>query len=149
MNECHFNEAAEVQRGFFKSCEDAAGFFEPADQPLDDVAPSIRFAIEFDGTFAAVFVVLGGNDRLDARRQEIVVDPIGAISLVASRVARAKRRDRPSPPAAARSARLPARCRAPWIRGIGRRQMEMQRMPTLSHSRWIFVEKPPRERPNA
>jgi hypothetical protein len=84
LDECHFDEAAEVFRRFLKSREDASGFFEPSYQALDNVASAVCFPIEFDGSCIAVFILFGRNDRADVPLQQILIDPIGAVPFVAT-----------------------------------------------------------------
>ena len=84
FDEGHFNEAAEVQGGFFESCKDAPRFLEPADEAFDDVALAIGFGVELDGAFAAVLIFFRGNDRCDSQIEQVFIDPIGAVSLVAA-----------------------------------------------------------------
>jgi hypothetical protein len=85
LNERHFNEAAEVQRGFLKPCKDASGFFQPPNETLDDVALPVCSAVEFHRTLVAVFIFLGRNHRLDAQSEQVLVNPIGTVSFVATK----------------------------------------------------------------
>jgi hypothetical protein len=84
LNECHFDEAAEVLCGFLETREDATGFFQPSDQALNDVPSSVGLAVEFHRTLVAVFVFLRGNDRPDVQVQQIGVDPISPVSFIAT-----------------------------------------------------------------
>ena len=86
FDEGHFNEAGEVQGGLFESCKDAPRFLEPADEAFDDVALAIGFGVELDGAFAAVLIFFRGNDRCDSQIEQILIDPIGAVSLVAAQL---------------------------------------------------------------
>lgn len=84
MDECQFDKAAEVPGGLLETRENASALFEPADKSLDDVATAIRPAIKFYGSRISIFVVFGRNDWLDSQRHEGFVNPVGAISLVAT-----------------------------------------------------------------
>lgn len=82
MYECHFDEASEVFSCLFKASEDAASFFQPSDQALDDVAAAVCLSIEFDRPRIALLIHFGRNDGLDASLQQVFVDPIGTVSFV-------------------------------------------------------------------
>jgi hypothetical protein len=82
VDECHFDEPAEVLGSLFKPREDAAGLFQPSNQTFHDVPPPIGFAIEFHGAGLTVFVLLGGNDGANLSIQQVSVDPIRTISFV-------------------------------------------------------------------
>ena len=82
MDESHFEHAGEILGGFLKSREDAAAFFQPADQPLNDVSLAICVAVERDGSGVPVLIFLGGNYRLDFQLQQAIVDPVGSVPFV-------------------------------------------------------------------
>lgn len=142
FDECHFKETAEVQGGFFESCKDASRLFEPTDQALDDVALPICFAVELYGTLAAVFIILGGDDRFDSQSEHIFVDPIGAVSLVAAEL------HGPSDAIAFTVEQLCVggfqhRVEGGGFVGLPRRQMKMQRMTLAIAKDMDFCRKPP------
>ena len=82
MDECDFDEACKVFGGFLEPRKDAAGLFKPADQAFYDVPPPIRFAIEFHWPGVAIFILLGGNYWLDLSIEQVLVNPISAVSFV-------------------------------------------------------------------
>ena len=90
MDERHFQHATEVFCGLLEACEDAAGFFEPADQALDDAALSVRFTIEGDGARLAMVAVFARNHWFNSQFEEVLIDPIGPVAFVTSQS------DRPS-----------------------------------------------------
>jgi len=79
----HLDHAAEVLRRFLEAREDAAGFLEPADQTLDNVTPPVGVAVKLDKAGVPIFVLLGRNDRSDVQFEQVLVNPISAVSLVA------------------------------------------------------------------
>jgi hypothetical protein len=86
MDERHFQEAAEVLGRFIEAGEDAARFFEPADEAFDDVAPLVRTAVELHRPSGASVGFPGGDDRSDAQREQVFVDPLRAIPFVAAQL---------------------------------------------------------------
>ena len=90
LNERHADHAAEVLRGLFKSREDSAALFQPANQAFNNIAIAIRLLVKLDEPTIAILVALGRDHRLDIQLQQVFIDPIGAISLVA------RQRHRPS-----------------------------------------------------
>ena len=50
MNERHFDHAAEILGCLLEPRENASALFQPTDQTLDDVATTVRLAIEHDGS---------------------------------------------------------------------------------------------------
>jgi hypothetical protein len=82
VDERHFEHAGEVLGGFLKSCEDSSAFFQPADQSLNDVSLAICVTVEHDRPGVPVFVLLGGNYRLDFQPQQTIVNPVGSVSFV-------------------------------------------------------------------
>jgi hypothetical protein len=82
-DEGHFNHASVILRGLFKTRKDAATFFQPANESFDDVALTVCFTVPFDAAGIAILVALAGDHRLDAGVEEVLVDPRGAITLVA------------------------------------------------------------------
>lgn len=83
MYERHFQEAAEVLGGLLEPGEYAAVLFEPADKSFDDVAVSICLAIEFDRAGIPIFILFGGNHGRDSQVDQIFINPVRAVSLVA------------------------------------------------------------------
>ena len=83
MYKRHRDHAAEVLCRLLEAREDAACFFEPTDQPFDDVPPPVGIAVELDRAGITVFILLGWNHRLDAQFDQVLVNPIGPVSLVA------------------------------------------------------------------
>jgi len=83
LDESHFDESAVVLGSFVEACEDAAAFFEPADESLDDVASPVVVAVKAYGSRILILVRFGGNDRRDVQAEQILVDPISAVSFVA------------------------------------------------------------------
>jgi len=77
------DHAGEVFGGFFVACEDAARFFEPADQSLDNVAPPVESGVEAR-TPLAMLGATSRNDRLNVQVLQVRVDPVGAIRAVPS-----------------------------------------------------------------
>jgi len=65
VDESHLDHPEEVLGGLFKTGEYPPAFFEPTDQPLNDVAVAIGIAVELDGSSRAVFVFFTGYHRLD------------------------------------------------------------------------------------
>jgi hypothetical protein len=63
--------------------EDAPAFFQPADQAFDHVAAPVCGWIKLDRSGGSMVAVPGGNHRMNAELQQIVVKPIGAIRHVA------------------------------------------------------------------
>lgn len=86
MNESHFDHTNEVLGGLFKTCQHPAAFFQPTNQSFNDVTLAIRFAVELYGSGVTVFIVLARNHRLDAKINEVAVDPIGSVAFVASQL---------------------------------------------------------------
>ena len=82
MDEGHFEHAGEVLGGFLKSREDSSAFFQPTDQSLNDVSLAICVTVEHDRSGVPVFVLLGGNHRLDFQFQQTIVDPVGSVSFI-------------------------------------------------------------------
>lgn len=78
------DHAAEVLGCLLESREDAAVFLKPADESLNDVATTVRLAVEVDQPRVTILVLFGGNHRCDAQIQQVLVDPIGPISLIAA-----------------------------------------------------------------
>lgn len=77
-------EHAEVVFGrLFEAGKNAATFLQPADEPFNDVSLAVCLAIELNGPGVGIFIALRRNDGCDARRQQILVDPVGAEALVA------------------------------------------------------------------
>ena len=83
MNERHPDHAREVFGGLLEPREDSSAFLEPANQTFDDMAIAIGFTIKLDATRSAVFVGFGRYHRLDAKCQQVGIDPIRAVSFVA------------------------------------------------------------------
>jgi hypothetical protein len=83
MNERHLDHAAEILGCLFEPREDATRLFKPANEALNDVSSAIRVVIKLDGTGIAVFAFPGGNDRTNPQLQQVFVNPVGSISLVA------------------------------------------------------------------
>lgn len=83
MDECHFQETAEVFGGLLEPGEDATIFFEPPNESLDDVAVSICLTIEFDRAGVPIFIDFGGNHGRDSEVHQIFIDPVCTVSLVA------------------------------------------------------------------
>ena len=82
LNERQPDHAGEDLGGLLEATEHPAALLEPADQPLDEVAVSVGRLVERDRPRVAVFVGLAGDHRRDVQRQQIVVDPVGAVALV-------------------------------------------------------------------
>ena len=82
MDKSHLDHAAEVLRRLLETREDAAGFLEPTDQTLDNVAPSVGVAVKLDEAGVAIFVLLGRNDRNDVQFDQVLVNPVSPVSLV-------------------------------------------------------------------
>jgi len=91
VDERELEHAEIVFGGLLKAREDATVFFEPAKQPLDDVAVAVRFAVEFHRPAVPILVGLRGNDGSDALTQQVFIDPVGAEAFVASQVDGAQR----------------------------------------------------------
>lgn len=45
MDESHFEHTGEVLGGFLEPREDASAFFQPADQPLNDVSLAVEMLL--------------------------------------------------------------------------------------------------------
>ncbi len=84
MDECHFQHGAEVFGGLLETREDAARFFEPADQAFNDAALPICFAIEGNESVLAVVAVFARYHRINSQFEEVFVNPVGPLTLVAS-----------------------------------------------------------------
>lgn len=65
--------------GFLEAGEDASAFFEPADEPFDDVAAAVRFFVERVGAGVAIFILLRRNHRFHAQFGQVLVDPISPV----------------------------------------------------------------------
>jgi hypothetical protein len=83
-NESHCQHSAEVLCRFLEATEYPPVLFEPTDEPLDDVALAVQASIEFYTAKAAILVFLGGDHRLNAQLEQVIIDPIRAIAFVAS-----------------------------------------------------------------
>lgn len=88
MDERHLYHADEVLRGLLESRQHASALLQPTDQPLDDVAIPICVAVEFDRRRCSVFVFLAGNHGLDAKLDEVAVNPVGSVTFVARQLCR-------------------------------------------------------------
>ena len=86
MNKGHLQHAGEVLGRFFEPREDAAALLEPADESFHDVSLSVCLAVEVNRTGVAVFIALGGDHRLNAPVEQVLVNPIGPISFVAGQL---------------------------------------------------------------
>jgi hypothetical protein len=82
VDESYFEHSGEVFGGFLESREDATAFFQPADQPLDDVSSSVFLLIERDRSGVPVFVFFRGNHWDDFEFHQAIVDPIGSVRFV-------------------------------------------------------------------
>ncbi len=83
LNERHADHPAEVLRGLFKSGEDSAALFQPANQAFNTIAIAICLLVKLDKATIAILVTLGRDHRLDIQIQQVFIDPVGAIPLVA------------------------------------------------------------------
>ena len=102
--------------------------------------------IELDRTFAAVFVGLRRNDRLDSQGEQIFVNPVGAISLVAAQL------HRPSNGFSLAVEQLcvgafQQRVERGGVVGLTRRQMKMQRVALAIAKQVKFCGKAPARTP--
>ena len=88
MNEGHLDHAKVVLGSFLKTCEDATAFLQPTDQAFNNVTLAISFFVELYRTSITVFVVLAWYHRLDAKLQEIVINPVGPVAFVACKLGR-------------------------------------------------------------
>lgn len=84
MNKRHLDHATVVFGRLLEAREDTAGLLEPTDQALNDVPSAIRVTVKLDGTDVSVLVLPGGNDGPDAQIDQVLVNPVGPVSLVAS-----------------------------------------------------------------
>lgn len=71
-----------VDGGLFKAAEDAPKLFEPSDQPLDDVASVVGFAIEIGMVDIIRLLSLFRNHRLDTFRSQLADDGCRAVGFV-------------------------------------------------------------------
>ena len=83
MNESQLDHAGVIESRFFTAGPNASPFFQPADEPLDEVAVAVRFAVERHGASVAVFVGFTRNDGTDLQIVPRVFDPSGTVALVA------------------------------------------------------------------
>ena len=83
MNKRHLDHAEEILGSLLKSREDAAALFEPSDQLFDDAALSVFLLVKGNRPRAAIFIRLGRNHRLNASFQQVAIDPVSAVRLVA------------------------------------------------------------------
>ena len=83
MDKRHLHHAAEVLRRLLESREDPARFLQPTDQAFDDVASPVGVAVKLDQAGVSIFIRFGRNDRIDPQFDEVLVNPIGAVPLVA------------------------------------------------------------------
>lgn len=83
MDEGHFDHSGEVDGGFFKAGEDAAAFFQPADQSFHNVALAVAGFVEVYRPCVSVFIGLRGDHGSDLQFQKHLVDPVRSISFVA------------------------------------------------------------------
>lgn len=84
LDERQLHDSGEVPRLLLESRQEPAAFLQPSDQPFDDVAAAVGVGIEFDLPGVSIFVLLGGNHRLDPQTDQVVVDPSGPVPLVAA-----------------------------------------------------------------
>jgi hypothetical protein len=83
LDEGESNHAGEVLGLLLESRKDSSTFLEPADESFDDVATSVRLAIELDESGVAVLVFFRRDDGRDAQFEQELINPIGPVSLVA------------------------------------------------------------------
>lgn len=83
-DERHPNHPGIVFRGLFEAREYAAILFQPTDEAFDDVTLAVGVAVPLDAAGFAILVALAGDHWLDAGIEEVLVDPLGAITFVAS-----------------------------------------------------------------
>lgn len=77
------DHAAEILCRLLESREDPAAFFQPTDQSLDNITPPICLFLKLNGSSRSVLVLLRRNHRGHPEIQQILVDPIGTVPLVA------------------------------------------------------------------
>lgn len=83
-NEGERDHAAEVLGGLFKSRKDATAFFQPADEPFHNVASPVGFFVELNGTSRGVLILFGRNHGLNSKLEQVFIDPVSAVSLIAA-----------------------------------------------------------------
>jgi len=81
-NEGHLNHPGKVLGCLLEAAEYPPAFFEPTNQPFDDVPAAVCLSVKLDWTGVSVFVRLGGNNRLDSESQQRFVNPVRTICLV-------------------------------------------------------------------
>ena len=127
MDEREFQHATEVFGRLLESGEDASAFFQPTNEPFNDITLAVCVSIEFYEAFVAVFVLLRGDYGLDAQLQEAFVDPIGTIPLITTQ----RQRPRDAFPVAIEQASIRTienLLQGSGFMGLAGRQMKMQRM---------------------
>ncbi len=83
MYEGQLEHAQVVLRGLFEASQNPPAFLEPADKAFDDVSFTIGLSVEINVARVAVFVGFGRDHRNDLLFEQVLVDPVGAISFVA------------------------------------------------------------------
>jgi hypothetical protein len=124
-DERHLNHPGIVFRGLLEARENAATFFQPTDEPFDDVTLAVGFSVPLDTANFAVFIALAGDHWLDASIQEVLVDPRGAITLVACQ---SQRSDDRLAVAAGEVDAFQERFQSGRFVGLSWRQMEVERV---------------------
>jgi hypothetical protein len=87
-NESHLDHAQVIDGGLLKAREDSAAFLEPSDQALDDVAVAIGLFVEVHETSIGMLVCLRWNYGGDSQIEQVLIDPLGSVTLVACQGAR-------------------------------------------------------------
>lgn len=77
------DHAAEILCRLLESREDPAAFFQPTDKSLDNVTAPVCLFIELNGSRRPVLVLLRWNHWGNPQIQQVLVDPVGTVPLVA------------------------------------------------------------------
>src|ERR1700738_2461341 len=83
LDKRYLDHAAEILGRLLESREDPPAFLQPADQALHDASPAVDILVALHRESRAVLLLLRRDHRLDPQPDQVLVDPVGPIPLVA------------------------------------------------------------------